>query len=199
MTELFFDTETSGVVDWHLPYTHERQPYPVQVAAVLSTEERVTGVMNLLVYPHNDRTIPEGATAIHGWSTQDCMVAGVSEDLVAKVFSDLAMSADVLVAHNIDFDLVVMKTLFHRCGYPALVDDLVLKPTCCTMKSSTDFCKLPGTRRGGSSYKWPKLAELHLVLFGEEMVGAHDALADVLAMRRCYYEMARRGLVTLPA
>ena len=63
---------------------------------------------------------------------------------------------------------------------------------CCTMIRSTDYCQLPG-RYG--KYKWPKLEELHFKLFGESFEGAHDALADIRATMRCYYEMEKRGLV----
>jgi DNA polymerase III epsilon subunit-like protein len=59
------------------------------------------------------------------------------------------------------------------------------------MQSSTDFCRLPG-RYG---FKWPTLQELHGILFGEPMEGAHRALSDVRACARCYGELKRKGLV----
>ena len=35
----------------------------------------------------------------------------------------------------------------------------------CTMKSSTEYCKIPGLY----GYKWPTLSELHIKLFGEDL------------------------------
>jgi hypothetical protein len=64
-------------------------------------------------------------------------------------------------------------------------------PHYCTMLESTTMCNLPG--RYGKP-KWPKLQELHKFLFGEEFTGAHSALDDVKATRRCYYAMKERGL-----
>ncbi len=61
--------------------------------------------------------------------------------------------------------------------------------TVCTMKSSTDHCKLQGR---GFSFKPPKLAELHRFLFGEYFEGAHDAMIDVEATMRCFLELVKR-------
>jgi hypothetical protein len=62
------------------------------------------------------------------------------------------------------------------------------------MKSSIDFCKLPPLRFG--EYKWPKLEELYTKLFGTTISGAHDAMADIEATKKCYFELIRRGIIT---
>ena len=62
----------------------------------------------------------------------------------------------------------------------------------CTMKSSIDLCKLPPVRYG--SFKFPKLEELHHHLFGCSFDGAHDALEDVRATARCFFEMKKLGI-----
>jgi DNA polymerase III epsilon subunit-like protein len=51
--------------------------------------------------------------------------------------------------------------------------------------------KLPGKY---GRYKWPKLAELHQVLFGEPFEGAHGALADARACMRCYFRLTELGV-----
>ncbi len=55
------------------------------------------------------------------------------------------------------------------------------------MIQGTDILKIPS--RKGSGYKWPKLEELHNFLFKEGFDGAHDALNDVMATSKCYFEM----------
>lgn len=40
--------------------------------------------------------------------------------------------------------------------------------------------------------KWPTLQELHTFLFGVGFEGAHDALVDVRACAKCYWEIQRR-------
>lgn len=46
-------------------------------------------------------------------------------------------------------------------------------------------------------FKWPKLIELHRKLFGTGFDDAHDALADVKACGKCFFEMKRRGIIKL--
>ena len=55
----------------------------------------------------------------------------------------------------------------------------------CTMLQSTNICKIVSNR---STYKWPKLEEAYMHFFGEELIGAHDALTDVMACKRIYFE-----------
>ena len=57
------------------------------------------------------------------------------------------------------------------------------------MRSSTDYCKLPGR---GFAWKSPKLSELHRFLFDEYFDGAHDALIDVEATGRSFFELVKR-------
>ena len=65
------------------------------------------------------------------------------------------------------------------------------KPTVCTMKSSTDFCKLPGKY----GYKWPTLQELYKILFGEGFGNAHNSLSDIQATKKCYFKLKALGII----
>ena len=72
-----------------------------------------------------------------------------------------------------------------------MMTTLFLKPKYCTMKLSTDYCKLPGKK----GFKSPRLAELHQVLFGSGFDNAHNALADVEATARCFWELKNRKVI----
>ncbi len=61
----------------------------------------------------------------------------------------------------------------------------------CTMKVSTDYCRIPGPY----GYKWPKLSELHIKLFGRDFDEAHDASVDINATEKCFWEMRKSGLI----
>lgn len=64
----------------------------------------------------------------------------------------------------------------------------------CTMRSTTEVTKI-GYNPKYKSYKWPKLEELHRVLFGEPITGAHNAMVDVQATLRCFFELkGKRGM-----
>lgn len=60
------------------------------------------------------------------------------------------------------------------------------------MKSSTDYCKLPGFY---GKYKWPKLHELYKKLFNEDMGAAHTALQDIRNTAKCFFELERLGVI----
>ena len=40
-----------------------------------------------------------------------------------------------------------------------------------------------------------KLMELYRILFNEEFTGAHDAMADVTATMKCFFELKKRGVM----
>ena len=94
-----------------------------------------------------------------------------------------------MVAHNIAFDTPVLVSEMNRYKITA---QNKTSTKICTMKSTVDFCKLPSPRGG---YKWPKLIELHNVLFGVGFDGAHDALEDVRATVRCFIELKNRQIL----
>ena len=91
------------------------------------------------------------------------------------------------MAHNISFDISVMMAEFLRASINTSFLDW---PQICTMKSSIDFCDLPNK-------KFPRLAELYRQLFNEDFANAHDALADVLACARCFFELKNRRIIGL--
>lgn len=172
---LFFDTETTGV---------EPTAAIVQFAAILYDEKRNhIGQFKTMVKP-DGWTIPAGASAIHGIYDADCERYGLPILEVLRVFNNWCKVSDKLIAHNITFDIGKVQ---HQAKLAGVLEKLGM-PTnqFCTMKATTDICKLPG-RYG--SYKWPKLIEAHQHLFGEGFDGAHDALADVKACARIYFHL----------
>lgn len=187
--ELFFDTETSGFPKDSLEPDDPKQPWIMQLAGILSDEDKIYSEFNFLI-KSEDRHCSAGAEKVHGISTKDCDEGGLLESTVALVFDHIANDANVLVCHNYNFDIKLIKYLYARCEIFEL-EQILNKSYFCTMIESTELCQLP-SKRGG--YKWPKLIELYKFLFNESFDGAHDALADVRATRRCYYELKRRGL-----
>lgn len=193
--ELFFDTETTGLPLFKEPATHPKQPDVIQLAAVLSTENEVVETLNYIINPSDINpgwTMNPFAEAAHGITTEMILDAGIkTQDAIDHLLSMLEQ-ADLLVCHNTSFDQKLVEGAMHKAQYP--YEDIIKisgGEYYCTMKSSTKMC---GLKNKNGAPKWPKLQELHQFLFGEEFVDAHDALADVMATRRCYYELRRRGL-----
>ena len=185
--ELFFDTETSGFVNKGLPANHPKQSWIMQLAFILSDERRIYSEFNMLIIA-NDRFCHPGAQSVHKISTEDCNHGGMPESYVAHLFQDMFAHSQLqtIVAHNISFDLGFVGQMMERNDLTETAKVIKNFSNFCTMKSSTDLCKLPGKF---GKYKWPKLIELYKFLFNEDLKGAHDALADVRATRRCYYKL----------
>lgn len=187
--ELFFDTETSGFRSKKLAADDPNQAWIVQLAAILSTEEQIMAEINVIIKAEG-RTIHPMAQQTHGISVE-AAAKGMEESDAAFFFLSLVAPATVVICHNHPFDAPFVNDLMIRSGFEPESRIISELPNYCTMRQSTDLCKLPG-RYG--KFKWPKLTELHQFLFNEDFEGAHDALADVRATRRCYYELKKRGL-----
>ena len=191
--ELFFDTETTGKGNFKLPHTHLSQPHLVQLACILSTHERIYATVNILVKP--GVMIPADAQKVHGISDDDVTMAGVETIAAVQLFAKMAAKAHRVVAHNLQYDRLVMMNAAHRCNYKLACFDLPSQGTApeglCTMLSAKNVCKLPGMY---GDFKWPTLDEAYRHIVDQAgFTGAHDALVDVTACRALYYRMVQRG------
>lgn len=191
MKYLFFDTETTGVPrNYKAPITDtDNWPRLVQLGAILADEEgTVLDAINLVVYP-DGFSIPKEASDVHGITTERAREIGQPLLDVLAQYCELLQQADVVVGHNISFDIHIVGAELYRQGMNTL--QLMGKKSVCTMQSSIQYCNIPGKY----GPKWPKLIELHEVLFGCGFDGAHDAMADIRATKDCFYELQKRGVV----
>jgi DNA polymerase III alpha subunit (gram-positive type) len=108
---------------------------------------------------------------------------------VLKEFNALVQKTIFLVAHNISFDMKIIGAELLRKDSTNLLQQ---KMKICTMKTATNYCKLPGKY---GRYKWPNLTELHTKLFGKKFKEAHDASVDIDATEKCFWEMKRIGVI----
>ena len=188
---LFFDTETTGLPhDYEAPaFDTLNWPRMVQLSWILTDNKgNVLSTHDYIIRP-DGYEIPEKSASIHGISTEKAMSEGLPLDSVLAVFVATLDSAEYIVGHNISFDIHVVDAEFFRRGVDVQLSSM---KSYCTMLAGTDYCKLPG-RYG--HYKWPKLQELHKILFGVEFDGAHNSAADVEATCKCFWEMRRRKII----
>jgi len=187
---LFFDTETTGRPrQYRAPVTDlDNWPRLVQLAWVLTDAEGTELEAEEHIIRPDGFDIPDDAARVHGISTIRARAEGVEIGGVLLAFTAAIDRADTLVAHNMSFDEPVMGAEFLRAG---LGNPVPIRPRVCTMEGSTEFCRLPG-RYG---YKWPTLDELHRTLFETPVDGAHQALVDVRACVRCFFELKRRQVL----
>jgi DNA polymerase-3 subunit epsilon len=208
MKILFFDTETTGLPskDGGLA----SQPHIVQLGAIVSeydtywpTPAKETEIDRLFKPPI---PIPPILKELHGIDDEmvkDC--PPISEYL--REFIELTNEADVIVCHNVQFDMMLLgfevRRMIANSGVPdaeawyrTWKDGATAKAKC-TKEASTNLCKIPSPS-GKRGYKWPKLNELYPFLFGEMFDNAHNAIADVKATQRCYFELVRREIIPYP-
>ncbi len=188
---LFFDTETTGVPRNYKAPPSDLLNWPrvVQLGWMVTDKQgRELKAINHIIRP-DGFVIPDEVSRIHGITTDKAMREGVALNTVLDEITKDILSADNLFAHNMSFDENILGSEFLRAGRMNVV---LQKPRVCTMQSSTDFCKISGNY----GYKWPKLQELHTELFGFAFEGGHDALVDVRACAKCYFEL--RKLEVMP-
>lgn len=187
---LFFDTETTGKVDFKMPPTHECQPHLVQLAAMLTEDDGTPRATFSFIVKPDGWTVPDDVAAIHGITTEIAERVGLPLFSVCRALYILARRSAVVVAHNLDFDEVVIRAAFFRSHSVREVEIFPEQDRFCTMKAATPVCKIPHANpRNPTDYKWPKLAECVRMFFNEEHVGAHDALNDVRACARVYFHL----------
>lgn len=136
--------------------------------------------------------IPESATKINGITTEFAIANGIDlTNALHRLISAMNVST-YLVGHNVSFDIdIIYKELIRtNINY-----NIQSKPKIDTMFKSIDYCAIPSGYSYGDKYKWPKLQELHKKLFGYEFDNAHDAMADIRATKKCFFEMKRLGLI----
>jgi DNA polymerase-3 subunit epsilon len=177
---LFIDTETTGV-------TPGDRIVSIR-CMFFDSKGRETSSMYTLVKPEGF-SIPAEATAIHGITTAKALRDGYSlVSVLDSITAEIArLSPNNLIGHNVSFDLGMVIREYSCARKP---ESLSQMDTFCTMKETTQICRLPGKY---GDYKWPKLDELHRHLFGEGLKDAHDARADVEACARCFFELQRLG------
>ena len=223
---LVFDTETTGLPS---NFGIEYQPHIVQIAWQLwdtdgKTRSRAPILLDEKVYiiKPDGYIIPEESVRIHHIHHRKAVRNGVPIMFMLTEFDKVKKQADMVVCHNMAFDMLMMNIEHHRVfnefpegtPYPFVnfnpkfkrtfgdgpFDDT--KPCFCTMESTTYLCKIPPTDRMRARYpekpyKPPKLSELYHHLFQREIPeeDLHDALSDTRNTWKCFNELLYRGLV----
>jgi len=202
-TALIFDTETTSKANFKLPSSHPTQPHLVQLGMILvdTFNWETKAQLSMLVKLREGVTIDEGAESTHGISSEQCNRFGVCPDTAADIFLDLYHQSDIIVAHNLQFDSIVIEAALHRCcstreKLSKLMDDNDSKQRICTMHESTELVKLPG-KYGNFNYKWPSLSETYSFITDEELEGGHDALVDANACKSIFQYLVENYIVQL--
>jgi len=190
---IFFDTETTGLPkDWKAPVDDlNNWPRLVQLGYVIyDSNDKFVESGDYIIKPDGFE-IPEESAKVHGISTERAYAEGVDLSEILTQFSRKVEKCEYLVAHNMNFDEKIIGSELLRNNFPNVVQE---KEKICTMLATVNYCKIPGRY---DNYKWPKLSELHVKLFGEDFENAHNAFADIEATAKCFFELKRRNIIKI--
>jgi DNA polymerase III epsilon subunit-like protein len=203
MKIIVFDTETSGLPKSKTitPNTVHLWPFIVQFSYIIFDTDINSVVKSydaiVKVKPYN--VISKDSIKFHGITQEISASKGINIDTVLFAFISDMHNADMIVAHNVEFDLNMIRVELLRLEQGALVDQLELELRkaifedhtnfYCTMRESVDLCKIEKENSRGKYYKFPTLAELHKHLFEVEPKHLHNSFHDILCTIRCFIKM----------
>jgi DNA polymerase-3 subunit epsilon len=191
---LAFDTETTDLPRSHLELTHPFQPHLIQFGAIVFDDlgneiERLF----TLVKPGPAALLSTSAFSAHGISLERANREGIEPLEVFSWFTAKASNAQLILGHNVSFDIQIMRILGARLTGEVWIPPC---PIFCTMAHAAPIVNLPPTPRmlatGRTHAKPPTLSECVGHFFGEELADAHDAGADVEACIRVFHHIALR-------
>jgi len=189
---LFIDTETTDTFNFKVQASDPCQPDMIEMSAALFDADRrlVQCLSTLVRCPNIDGwKIEPNAEALHGISNDLCQQYGTHPNRCLAILNRMAERANLVVAHNVKFDLAVLNTASVRNNVP-LARSLVTGPFYCTMERATDICCFPFP--DGTGNKWPKLEEAYEFFTGRERIEpAHCGLYDVLACADVFFALRR--------
>jgi len=205
MKFLVYDTETTG-----LPQSKyvkmslvDLWPYVVQFSYIIYDSETNKLEKNdqIIKIPENVIMSQENI-ALHGITNEMSSTCGVSINNVIEEFLNTIERVDLIIGHNLEFDLNMLKIEIMRMirdttneEIKKIYQEKLIKignydKYYCTMKTTVDLCKLPSPyKKNKDQYKYPKLDELHNYLFGLKPQKLHNSLNDVIITLRCFYKL----------
>ena len=137
---LFFDTETTGLSPGRI----------IQLSYVMQSSKNVK-TKNFFFYVDY---VEPSAVAVHGFTPEKLFVLSNGHTFSTDIeeIYDVFLRADVIIAHNLSFDLkfMIAEFAYHDRQFR-------YREGICSMRYFTDIIKIP--RENGKGYKYPKLTE----------------------------------------
>ena len=196
MKVLVFDTETTGLQEQGASiYDKSKWPYIIQLSYIyydLSINSAL--IKNNYIKLDGSVVISQESYNIHHISREILDTQGIYIVDALKEFNEHLKLCDIVVGHNISFDKRMIFVECFRHNVTQYFTEFqnskkIHKPEFCTMKNTTEFCKLETLSKTNKAYnKSPKLSELYKILFPNDVLpkDLHNSLTDVAITLRCY-------------
>jgi DNA polymerase III epsilon subunit-like protein len=196
---LFIDTETSGLPDtrnlrWGVyPDYKDLEKYDgariVQFSILITdTKFKYEDVKDYIIKRENFEITNEN---FHGITNEISDTVGVDFNTVAvDIFYELLKKTTHIVAHNVGFDVGVIKSELHRRNLQFIIDELDKKTLLCTMKHMKPILKIINQY---GNYKNPSLNEIYKYNFKTDVENAHNSLYDVYNLHKVVEHMYKNN------
>jgi len=207
MRVLVFDTETTGLPQSKIisPDTLHLWPHIVQFSYIIYDTEANEIVMTMddVIKVEDNVTISQESINLHGITKGISQEKGVKLSKILHIFCNYLTTTDVLVGHNVTFDIQMVKVELLRVIYSNMTPEDKIKKyknnlsklsnftnIYCTMQNTIELCSIKKTDKYGKEYnKYPKLSELHQTLFHTSPNHLHNSFNDILVTLRCFMKL----------
>jgi DNA polymerase III epsilon subunit-like protein len=203
-----FDTETTGLPKTKFinPHKLNEWPYIVQLSYIIydTSINEIILIQDHIIKMENNVNICEESTKIHGITNEISKMKGKLMKDVMEEFFYYIRNCDLVVGHNISFDINMLKIELLRIIHLDLSysDECIkyiklnlyylnnIKNIYCTLQESIELCNIQTISKTGKPYlKYPKLIELHNKLFETSPNNLHNSLNDIVVTLRCFIKM----------
>jgi len=213
---MVFDTETTGLIpkieltsNWE-EVDISTFPYILQLSFITIDESthQIQTVYDELIKIPSWFIIDPFVTSIHGITNEIITKKGKDDETEIEFVMLNYLKSKKIIGHNVTFDITMLLVAIIRIlqKYKNTGDentDKMIKWTGyyenlfvtwkykhrCTMKPNIKLCNIWVKRKNSEHMfmKFPKLSELHFVLFHSNVKSLHNSLTDVFVCLRCYY------------
>jgi DNA polymerase-3 subunit epsilon len=196
---MFIDTETSGLPDTHnlrwgvYPDYWKLNKYEnariVQFSMLITdTQFKYEDVKDYIIKREGFEITNDG---FHGITNEISDNIGVDFNVVAiDIFYELLKNITHIVAHNVAFDVGVIKSELHRRNLGYIIEELDKKTLLCTMKHMKPILKIINPY---GNYKNPSLNEIYKFNFKTDVENAHNSLYDVYNLHKVVEHMYKNN------
>jgi DNA polymerase-3 subunit alpha len=123
-----------------------------------------------------DTEVSIGNHQFHGITNEIAKAKGILFTEFAKIFMETLTECDVIIAHNIKFDINVLKSELYRIGRYDIIKYMNTKRYVCTMNYCRQLVGIPS--KNGFGMKNPSLKELYHFATGKVMENHHTCSYD---------------------
>lgn len=197
---LFIDTETNGLPDmtnmkWGY-YPNSREVEKYNTARIVQISYIVTD------YNYNNLYLEDYVIKREGFNIANSEFHAITDEISDKIgtefnyaieeFYESLKKVECIVAHNIAFDISVIKSELYRRGLKHIIEEIDKKRLLCTMKHTKNIIKI--INKFGKN-KYPSMKELYRYCFGKEIENAHNSKYDVINLHSAIKHMHDNGFL----